>query len=359
LATIVKLPSDKWRVQIRRKGHVLSSTFAMKRDADSWARRIESEIDVGKTPTIKNIGNVKTFGALIDLHIVDMAEVGKLMGRSKIYSLDLLKAKLGSTHLENLNREKIIQFGKLRAKDGAGPVTVGIDIGYIKTILTHGAAIHGLNTSVEQVNLARVALKRLGLVGKGQERSRRPTEEEIERLIADFDRNPRLTIPMSEIIQFAIATAMREDEICRARWEDVNFRLKTLIIRDRKDPKVKAGNNQYIPLLSVSGYDAWAILEKRRIDCKKVSGRIFPYNTRSVGTAFHRACNKLGIDDLRFHDLRHEGTSRLFEAGFTIEQTALVTGHKDWKMLRRYTHLKPEHLHTIGQKLRRENGGAL
>jgi site-specific recombinase XerD len=53
----------------------------------------------------------------------------------------------------------------------------------------------------------------------------------------------------------------------------------------------------------------------------------------------------LKIEDLHFHDLRHEGTSRLFEAGFSIQQVALVTGHKDWKMLRRYTHLKPETLH--------------
>lgn len=64
-----------------------------------------------------------------------------------------------------------------------------------------------------------------------------------------------------------------------------------------------------------------------------------------VGTAFRRQCKGLKIEDLHFHDLRHEGTSRLFEAGFSIEQVALVTGHKDWKMLRRYTHLKPETLH--------------
>ena len=61
--------------------------------------------------------------------------------------------------------------------------------------------------------------------------------------------------------------------------------------------------------------------------------------------SFRRQCRDLKIDDLHFHDLRHEGTSRLFEMGFTIEQVALVTGHKDWKMLRRYTHLKPEMLH--------------
>ena len=75
--------------------------------------------------------------------------------------------------------------------------------------------------------------------------------------------------------------------------------------------------------------------------------RIFPYHHKSAGTAFTRACHDLGIEDFHFHDLRHEGTSRLFEAGFAIEQVALVTGHKDWKMLRRYTHLKPESLHAM------------
>jgi integrase len=61
----------------------------------------------------------------------------------------------------------------------------------------------------------------------------------------------------------------------------------------------------------------------------------------------------LKIDDLHFHDLRHEATSRLFEAGLTIEKVALVTGHKDWKMLRRYTNLRPESLHP---KLANDNG---
>lgn len=79
--------------------------------------------------------------------------------------------------------------------------------------------------------------------------------------------------------------------------------------------------------------------------------RIFPFNHRSVGTAFTRACRELRIEDLHFHDLRHEGTSRLFEVGFAIQQVALVTGHKDWKMLRRYTHLKPDGLHAIAAAL--------
>jgi integrase len=99
--------------------------------------------------------------------------------------------------------------------------------------------------------------------------------------------------------------------------------------------------------LDVSGYDACKIIEEQGRFSNIREGRIFPYNGRSVGTAFRRQCRELKIDNLHFHDLRHEGTSRLFEAGFSIEQVALVTGHKDWKMLRRYTHLKPEALHSI------------
>jgi integrase len=93
-----------------------------------------------------------------------------------------------------------------------------------------------------------------------------------------------------------------------------------LTIRDRKDPREKRGDED---------------------------DRIFPYAHKSAGTAFTRVCQDLGIEDLH---LRHEGTSRLFEAGFEIQQVALVTGHKDGKMLRRYTHLRPEALHAIAHR---------
>jgi integrase len=351
MATFKKRQSGRWQAQVRRKGHSLSETFAFRKDAEAWARRIEGEIDNGKTPTRKNVSEIKTLGALVDLHIADMHEVGKRLGRSKAYSLDLLKNRLGDVRFENLDRERIIQFGKCRAKEGAGPVTLGIDIGYIGTLLTHGAAVHGLPLSPEQVNLARVALKLLGLVGKGNERDRRPTDEELEELYAYFRPGDKTVFPMERIIKYAIASAMRLNEICTVEWPGLNTRLRTLLIKDRKDPREKLGNDQVIPLLGVSGYDAWDLLMEQRKSPDGNAVRIFPYNSRSVGTAFHRACAALGIEDLHFHDLRHEGTSRLFEAGFEIPQVALVTGHKDWKMLRRYTHLKPQHLHIVAKSL--------
>lgn len=235
--------------------------------------------------------------------------------------------------------------------EGAGPMTLSIDIGAIKLVITHAIAVHGLTISAEPVNMARLALKRLGLVGKGLERDRRPTEEELERLIAHFESNPRQIIPMGCVIRFAIATAMRQEEIFRVVWSDYIPRTKMLTIRDRKDPREKIGNDQRIPLLKVSGYDPIALIEEQGPPPSNRDLRIFPFNHRSAGTAFTRACKELEIVDLHFHDLRHEGTSRLFEAGFQIPQVALVTGHKDWKMLRRYTHLRPEALHAFADSI--------
>jgi integrase len=345
VATFTRLKSGSWRAQVRRKRRYVNETFLRRKDAEEWALDVERRIDRGEPPMAQSSRRAKTFGDLIRLHRADLQEVGKRIGRSKTASLALLERRLGRFQLPELDRERLIRFGKERAAEGAGPVTLKIDLGYIKTILSHSAAVHGIVLSLESINLARIALARLSLVGKGNERDRRPKQDELDRLIAAFEANPRQQIPLGRIIRFAVATAMRQDEICRIEWSDLDAANKMLFIRDRKDPRRKTGNHQRIPLLDVSGYDACAIIEEQRVYSGMCSGRIFPYNGRSVGTAFRRQCRDLSIEDLHFHDLRHEATSRLFEAGFSIEQVALITGHKDWKMLRRYTHLKPEGLH--------------
>jgi integrase len=347
MATFTKLGSGSWRVQVRRKGRYISETFLRREDARKWATDAERQVDRGETPTGSKIARLNTFADLVDLHIADMKEVGKAPGRSKDATLQMLKRRLGSVNMADLDRERIVKFGRKRAIEGAGPTTLGIDVGVIKLVVQHAAAVHGLPVKVEPIDLARIALKRLGLVGHSNERDRRPTDEELEKLIAHFDNNPRQIIPMGRIIKFAVATAMRQEEICRVTWSDLNTRTKMLTIRDRKDPRQKKGNDQRIPLLAVSGYDAAALIEEQRAIRGNEDDRIFPYNHKSTSTVFTRAVKDLGIEDLHFHDLRHEGTSRLFEAGFAIEQVSLVTGHKDWKMLRRYTHLKPEALHAL------------
>jgi integrase len=343
MASFNKLPSGKWRAQVRRSGQHVSGCFRLKSEAEAWAREVEVAITSGKSPDAARISQKTGFRILINLHIEDMAEVGKSPRRSKAEALEKLKQDLGDVALKDLTRERLIAFGKSRAKEGAGPVTVGMDLGYIRTVLVHATAIHGIETPTDAVMMARTALRRLGLVGKGDERDRRPSQDELDRIIEYVDSNPRQTIPLGRIIKFAIATAMRRDEICRLRREDVDLAARLAKIRDRKDPRRKDGNHQQVPLIDANGYDPVALLAEQ-MPVITGSDRIFPYNGDSVGAAFHRACKKLGIFDLYFHDLRHEATSRLFEAGYDIPEVALFTGHKDWKMLRRYLNLKPAQL---------------
>ncbi len=343
MAAIVKLPSGNWRVQVRRKRSYVSNTFRRRADAEAWALEAERTIDKGLDPKKISATSVHTFADIIDLHVRDLQEVGKQIRRSKRAVLESLKIALGLYKIDEINRATLIEFGKKRAKAGAGPSTLSIDLSFIGTLLTHAAAVHGVETSPEQVKLARVALNRLGLVAKSNERDRRPTQEELDKLIQYFEQKPRQLIPMHRIIRFAVATAMRLEEICSLSWEDVDAKSKIVTVRNRKDPRKKEGNHQRVPLLALTGYDAWqVILEQRLLTGGR--GRVFPHHHKSAGTSFHRACKELGIKDLHFHDLRHEATSRLFEAGLTIEKVALVTGHRDWKMLRRYTNLRPESL---------------
>jgi len=113
----------------------------------------------------------------------------------------------GSVKIGDLTRERLIQFGKDRAKEGAGGVTISMDIGYIKRVISHAAAVHGIEIAPEPVDLARIALKRLGLIGKGRERNRRPTSYELIRIIAHRDANPRQIIPVGRIKKLGLSPA--------------------------------------------------------------------------------------------------------------------------------------------------------
>jgi integrase len=184
---------------------------------------------------------------------------------------------------------------------------------------------------------ARMVLSKLHLIGRPRERKRRPTEAELDALCALWRANPRQRIPMADLVRFAVASAWRLGEICRVTRADLDTTHKTIVIRDRKDPREKEGNDQTVPVFP----EMMAIINRQ----PDSDGSIFPYSEKSISTAFTRACKKLKIEDLHFHDLRHEGTSRLFESGYAIQEVALCTGHKDWKMLARYTQLQAKDLH--------------
>ena len=158
MAAIVKLPSGNWRAQVRRKRSYVSNTFRRRADAEAWALEVERTIDKGLDPKATSPKQVHTFSDIVDLHVRDMQEVGKKIGRSKEAVLKSLKISLGMYRVEDINRTALIEYGKKRAKAGAGPATLAIDLSFIGTLLTHAAAVHGVTTSPQEVKLARVAL---------------------------------------------------------------------------------------------------------------------------------------------------------------------------------------------------------
>jgi len=188
VATFTQLASGNWRVQVRRKTRYVAETFRRRKDGEEWALEMERNIDRNGSSKPRALRNVQTFGDLIDLHDQDMREVGKPPRRSKAAVMEALKDALGTVKLHQLNRERLIEFGRQRAKKGAGPATLAIDLSFIRTIVSHAAAVHGIEVSAEEVRLARIALKHLDLVGRGIERDRRPTQDELDELI-EYDQS--------------------------------------------------------------------------------------------------------------------------------------------------------------------------
>ncbi len=275
MATFVQHASGNWRAIVRRKRTYASKTFRLKVDAERWAREQEDRADRGQSISTRPTAAPKTIAHLIQLHRADLAEVGKVIGRSKQYTLDKLEAELGSLKYPELTRQRLIDFAKARRREGAGPVTVATDLGYLRTVLIHASALHGIELSLDPLKLARAALSLIGVVGKGNERDRRPTTEELARIIEYLDSNPRQLIPVGRIVRFAVASAMRQNEIASIAWEDLDSKQRIIIVRDRKHPNKKQGNHQRVPLVALAGHDALGIIEEQAATTDR-RGRIFP-----------------------------------------------------------------------------------
>lgn len=154
------IASGSFRAKVRRKGRYVSETFLRRGDALRWSRLAEPPLDRNETPVSSRIGRLTKFGELVNLHIEDMTVVGKPQHRSKNATLAMMQRELGAIKITALDRKRLIQFGRARSDAGAGPVTLGIDIGTIGLVMSPAAAVHGLPISTEQVALARIASKR-------------------------------------------------------------------------------------------------------------------------------------------------------------------------------------------------------
>lgn len=327
MASVINI-NGKWRALIRRKGHKsISKWFKTEAQGKSWATEIEDQFD-GKTPAPQT--SRPTIGQLIETYRRLRSKTRPILDTStEHYTLKQLAANLGALVAVDMTVDDLLGWALRRSDDGAGAYTVNCDLSKLSTVLRYAG--DGLP---DVIGAARPKLSYLGLIGGGGKRERRPTEDELERLFAHFAAQHGQKYV--DAMEFAIETAMRRGEVCEIRFADIDH-AKRLVKVMRKHPR-KGKTLEWVPLLP----RAWEIVQSRQ---PEGDDRIFPIHPQTLSKYFTEACKTLGIPDLHWHDLRHEGTSALFEAGLPIEKVALVTGHKSWANLRRYTNLKPESLH--------------
>lgn len=347
MATIRKRGSS-WQAIVRRREFSESRTFLSKSDATAWATELEAKIirnSAGLPDSPKNF----TFNELIDDYIETSKKSQRGLKRTKENVLVRLKQELG--HLPaQLTKSHISEFANRRITEGISPATLNMDMIYIDAVLKHARDMLDINIDLQPIQSMKKNLASNGNIGRSDQRDRRPTDEELASLFNYFDNSSASTIPMSRIIKFAIATAMRQGEICKAKWDDFDEGKSTLVIREGKNPNKMV--DRTIPLVTNRGINPMALIAEQKL----VSGnfeRIFPYSKDTVSTTFTRACQKLGIIDLRFHDLRHEAVSQLFEQGFQIQHVIAISRHSDLKQLTRYTNTRPEDILRHEEKLKK------
>lgn len=329
-------------VRVRRKSFVLhqeSRTFAHRSAALTWARHREVELETPEA-LVKAKHGAPTLAALIRWYIDTFKPIAG-WGRTKQTTLEFLeKHAMGKRNVLELTAAELIDHVRKRRASGTGPATAGGDLTWIGVVLRAAKSVTQLPVRPELVTEARTACRELRLIRKSRKRSRRPTAEELAKLDGFFARQARRSkTPMRDIFWFAINSSRRQSEICHLLWSDNDDHDRTGMVRDAKHPTEKIGNHRRFKYT----LEGWEIVQRQR----KSGPFVFPHDPKTVSVLFTRACKVLGIEDLTFHDLRHEATSRLFERGYQIHEVAQFTLHDSWNELKRYANLRPENLRDI------------
>jgi integrase len=334
------------QVRVKQQGVLVfseSKTFPTKALAESWAQRLEEKVKTGGVAAAAQRNSLVS--ELILTHLEYQQKLRPL-GRSTIHNHQMTAQAFSLVKLGELTSKHVTDFVLKRKAEGAGPATIMANLSPLSAAVHAAPYAHGIQIDPTPVDLAIKKLKEAGAIGKSREVIRLVEQDEEEALLAEFVRrnaHHQTSIDMVMVYKMALALPRRAGELTRIRWADVDFKRRTLTIRDVKHPRRKIGNDQVVPLLG----EAFMLLDQ----IPKLEERIFPYNTESMEAAFERARDRIAatgmpkIKDLRFHDLRHTGITMLFWAGLKIEEVAQVSGHTNWAQLKRYTHIRPEDVH--------------
>lgn len=345
------------QIRIKRAGepeYSESRTFGKKSLAAEWIKKREAEIE--QHPEILTQGRKHTVPTLKEAVEKYIAEANS-MGRSKKFGLLFITSfAIGQKPITRISRTDYAEHIRLRRegspKEGIKPISASTalqELQYIRTVLKHAFYVWNIPVSWQELDFAAEGLAGAKIIGKSKRRDRLPTNGELQALTDFFYRrwqHPRHSnhVPMHLIMWLAIYTCRREGEISRLLLDDYHPQTAEWLMRDVKHPDGSEGNHKWftVPAAALPVIDALLEAETRRrmLTCNGIANSLVPISGKTVGTAFQRACKVLGIADLRFHDLRHEGATRLAEDGLTVPQIQKITLHDSWGSLQRYVNTR-------------------
>jgi integrase len=314
----------KWQVQVRVKGSPSASrSFFSKQDAQKWARQIEAEADRRGLPADRSLLDTLT---LKDLLIRYRDSVVTSKRGSEIETIIInafLRYPSARLPLSRITPAHFAEYRDHRLQKVKAS-TLLRELG----IISHAFETARRDWALPIIaNPVRAITKPATDVG----RTRRLAACEYEEIKLASRRCRNRLIPV--LVDFALETGMRQGELLSAKWSDLNIETRLLHI-----PITKNGHARTIPLSKA----AIALLVDHRSKQTPSTNLIFPLSARSVKLAWKRLTKRAKIENLHFHDLRHEAISRFFERGLSIPEVALISGHRDMRTLFRYTHLKAE-----------------
>lgn len=328
--------SGNWQAMIRRDGYPYQSkTFDTKADAEKWARDIEGQMDLGTFVSRKEAEQT-TLSEALDRYEREVTPRKKGAAQERLRIRAWKRDPLAKRSLASIRGTDFATWRDKRLAGGASPTTARNDLALISHLFTVASKEWGMESLSNPV-------AKIKLPAPGRARDRR-LDPEVDRdglseetwLLASCDDGPHWLGPM---VRLALATAMRQGELLALEWSNIDMARKVARVEKSKNDHTRRDRTEGrdVPLSSVS------ITVLKNLP-RNLSGKVFDIGTMAVVHAFERACKRTGIENLRFHDLRHEATTRLFERGLNPMEVAAITGHKTLQMLKRYTHLRAEDL---------------
>lgn len=327
MATITRRKHG-WQAEVRRKGfRPVSRQFTNRGEAIAWARKVESDMD-RRTYVDLTTAERTTLRDALDRYEKEITphKKGKVQEASRLGVLR--NGQLAPMFLTSIRSSDVAAYRDAR-QGQVGPKTVCNELALLSHVFTTAArewrmeGLHNPVAAVRKPKLPRGRERRVEVVA-----THSGTASELERIIAATE-----SAELPAILILLVETAMRRSELAELCWASVNLRERWLRLEDTKN-----GHARTVPLTA----RATELLSKlpRRLD-----GKVFGMTRDAITRAFIRARARAGIADLRLHDLRHEATTRLFERyGMNPIEAAAITGHRDPRMLARYTHLTPQAL---------------